>query len=94
MNTVLIAKVCHESISSYCEAIDDKTKNVPWNQLPPNEKEVLVGSINFCLLNPGANAEDLYNHWKQKTDDIDYNQLPNEQKIIIKLLVSIVNVLK
>ena len=58
-----IAKVCFESIKSYCETINDGIEHKPWAQAPDWVKECFVRGVKFYLANPAATEEDCHDDW-------------------------------
>ncbi len=64
LSVEFIAKMCHETNRSYCEAIGD-TSQKPWDQAAQWQRDSAVKGVQFKLDNVNAQPADQHNAWKK-----------------------------
>lgn len=62
MNVESIAKICHETNRSYCEAIGD-TSQKPWTDSPDWQKQSAINGVKYHLANPNAGPSGSHQNW-------------------------------
>jgi len=62
LNSVEIAKLCHEVNRAYCEALGD-TSQLPWLEAPKWQLESAGNGVMFHLENENTKPEDSHNSW-------------------------------
>lgn len=62
MNSIDIAKICHEANRAYCEAIGDKSQS-EWSQAPQWQRESAEKGVSFRINNPDAPDSAQHEAW-------------------------------
>lgn len=62
LDTILIAKICHEVNRAYCSSIMDDSQ-VSWEECPDWQKSSAINGVEFHKANPGATPEDSHRSW-------------------------------
>lgn len=69
MDTLEIARVCHEVNRAYCQALDDHSQP-SWDDAPGWQRQSAVAGVQFHLDNPNATPAASHESWlKQKQED-------------------------
>lgn len=81
MQTMTIARVCHEVNRAYCQALGDFSQK-PWGQAPDWQKDSAYRGVRLHLENPDATEETSHVAWmKEKhADGWIYGEEKDEQK--------------
>jgi len=58
----VIAKAAYEVNRAYCQTIDDNS-HLPWDELPPDQKERTIENVTFILAYPDVKPEELFVDW-------------------------------
>lgn len=62
LDTLTIAKICHEVNRAYCQSINDDSQ-VSWDKCPDWQKSSAVKGVEFHKANPNATPEDSHKSW-------------------------------
>lgn len=69
METLDIARICHEANKSYCHSIGDHSQE-HWHDAPKWQQDSAVSGVEFLLSHPKATSEDTHSNWlKEKIRD-------------------------
>src|SRR5260221_2087182 len=82
MSTIIeIAKVCHETNKTYCEAKDDWTQS-SWECAPEWQRTSAIKGVEFHLSNLGAGIEDSHNSWleEKRNDGWKYGEIKDAKR--------------
>lgn len=109
METIDIARICHEANRAYCVTLGDQSQP-SWDEAPDWQRSSAIAGVEFHLANPDAGPEGSHASWmRQKIADgwsygvrkdtkgrflVPYRQLPPEQQRKDALFVAIVHACK
>lgn len=62
METIQIAKICHEANRAYCAALGDHSQ-LPWDEAPEWQRKSAVLGVEFTLANPDAPSSASHDSW-------------------------------
>lgn len=65
LETVAIARICHETNRRYCRALGDESQRI-WEDAPDWQRETCIKGVEFHLANPDAGPDDSHNKWLQE----------------------------
>lgn len=65
METIDIARICHEASRAYCLALGDTTQP-HWEDAPEWVRESCLHGVNYCLDNPNESIAQQHEEWKSK----------------------------
>lgn len=65
MNTIEIARVCHEVNRGYCAAIGDNTQRA-WADSPVWQRDSAIKGVEFLLANPTAPPSASHESWLEE----------------------------
>lgn len=75
MDTIQIAKVCHEANKAYCESLGD-TSQISWNMAPDYQQVSAIKGVEYHLANPNSKPEDSHNSWLKEKQDTGWKYGP------------------
>lgn len=62
VETIVIARVCHEANRAFCQSIGDNSQKA-WDDAEEWQRESAVNGVQFAFANPGLSAEDQHEAW-------------------------------
>jgi len=68
MDTVAIARICHQANKAYCEAIRDFSQ-VDWEKASDGQRASAINGVLFHLANPEAGPERSHNNWLREKQE-------------------------
>lgn len=80
METVSIARICHEANRAYCVGLGDNSQT-DWDNAPDWQKESAVNGVKFHLENLNSKPEDSHNNWlkEKEADGWKFGEVKNEE---------------
>ena len=80
MNKEQIAKVCHDTNRSYCQAIGDNSQPA-WEDAPDWQKKSAIAGVEYHLNNPNSTPADSHNSWLKgkEADGWKYGPVKNPE---------------
>lgn len=66
-----IAQICHDVLGLYDQAIGGP-KHQPWDELNAEQKDLIVGSVEFCFLNPHAGPSKFHYDWQGRASALGW----------------------
>lgn len=67
METIKIAKLCHEVNKAYCESIGDDSQP-SWKDAPKWQRESAENGVKFHLANPDSTPEKSHENWYKEKE--------------------------
>lgn len=67
MDTLRIAKLCHEANRKYCQLIGDNSQ-LSWEDAPEWQRESTIKGVEFHRKNPQAKPEDSHTSWLKEKE--------------------------
>ena len=67
LETVAIARICHETNRHYCQALGDENQRL-WDTAPDWQRETCIEGVEFHLANPDAEPDAAHENWLAKKD--------------------------
>lgn len=80
LQTVQIAKVCHEANRAYCAVLGDDSQ-LPWEQAPEWQRASAITGVEFHVANPDAGPEASHESWmaQKLADEWKFGPVKSEE---------------